>query len=100
MSACGVALRGGYGLHRAEGRQGVADLRRLGAAVELPRAGVDVLIVLRRPFVLPQMLVPTRQEEPLDPDAGFGRILVDAPLMRAVALAFAGKLVQDRKSVG
>ena len=78
---------------RTGGRQKVADLRRLCAAMEAPRSGMDVLIVPGRPLVLSQMLGPARQEEPLDPHAGVGRVLIDSPVVRAVAVAFAGEFM-------
>src|SRR3546814_4256321 len=69
-------------------REVMPDFRRDPAAVVGAHAIMDILIVPGRALVLAQVLRPARNEEPFDPDAGFGRVLRDAPVVRAIPVAF------------
>ncbi|MEY9360226.1 hypothetical protein ABH994_002947 [Bradyrhizobium yuanmingense] len=60
------------------------------------RPGVNIMIVLRRPLVLPHMLGLARREEWLDRRRG-ARRLIDTPVMRAVAIALVGKIKHSQQ---
>ena len=60
---------------------------------------MNTLIVPIHALMLSQMLRPTRQEEPLEPDTGLGGMLIDAPAMRTVAVAFSRQYVDRLQKI-
>src|SRR5437879_94578 len=78
-------------------RDQVADERRRNAAMKLRQSGLQLLVGRRDAFMLALMLEPGGDQKRLDHAGGFGRVLIDVPVVGAVAQALGFERMQRGK---